>query len=538
MLAELVGGVGLFLLGMALMTDALKALSGDRLRRFLSRAADTRLKALATGTAATVLVQSSTATTVVTIGLVSAGLLTFQQSLGIIFGANLGTTSMAWIVSLLGLRFTLTTFVLPLIALGALVKVATRGLPAAVGLAVAGFGLLFVGIDLLQVGMADLAGDLPALSAADGWGQRIALVALGALITIVVQASGAAMATTLAAVHAGAIDLQSGAYLVIGQNIGTTLTAVVAGMAGSVAARRTAAAHVGFNLGTGIVAFALVVPFLAASTWAADRFLAGGDAVALAVFHTLFNVVGVALFLPAAGPLARGLERLIPERGPRLGRQLDATAADVPGIAIEAVRRTLAETTREAMRALRSQLETPSLGRQAQRSVDACKAALGRTRDFLAALRAGPETAFDTARLEASLHALDHLDNLLAHAAKPTSVSALASQTRFGPAVVRFRDGIAAAEAWLAAEDWAASWEPARRHLAGLPEVRRALRGQVLRTVAQGGADLDSTMGHLDALSWLDQEAHHLQRILHYLSEPPPTAPPVPAAAAGQSVTA
>ncbi|HWV58591.1 MAG TPA: Na/Pi symporter, partial [Longimicrobiales bacterium] len=157
MTASILGGVGIFLLGMVILTDALKALAGDALRMILSRFVSGPWSAMLSGATATLLVQSSTATTLTTIGFVSAGLITFPQSIGVIFGANLGTTSTGWMVSMLGLHFSIAVAAMPAVAIGAVLRLLGRDSIAAAGFALAGFGLIFVGIDILQVGMAGLA---------------------------------------------------------------------------------------------------------------------------------------------------------------------------------------------------------------------------------------------------------------------------------------------------------------------------------------------------------------------------------------------
>lgn len=160
MLALLLGGIGLFLLGMTLLTDGLKVLAGDALRRVLARFTGGPTRAMLSGAALTALIQSSSATTLATIGFVSAGLLTFQQAVGLVFGANLGTTSTAWLVSLLGLKLSVSAVALPLVGVGALARLLARDRWAAAGTALSGFGLVFVGIDTLQAGMADLAAQI------------------------------------------------------------------------------------------------------------------------------------------------------------------------------------------------------------------------------------------------------------------------------------------------------------------------------------------------------------------------------------------
>ena len=215
---SVIGGVGLFLLGMTVMTDGLKALAGSALRAVLSKAAATPLRGSFWGAFVTLLVQSSSATTMTTIALVSAGLLTFSQGLGLVFVANVGTTGTGWLVALIGVRISLTAAALPMIFVGALIKLLAGGRVSGAGAALAGFGLILFGLTALQQGMGGLAellhpADLPAVLAGPdaGWWQgmlgALALVAVGLVMTVVMQSSTAAIAVTLSAYYAGAVGL-------------------------------------------------------------------------------------------------------------------------------------------------------------------------------------------------------------------------------------------------------------------------------------------------------------------------------------------
>ena len=247
----IIGGVGLFLLGMTVMTAGLKGLAGSGLRAALSNAAATPLRGAFWGGLATLLVQSSSATTMTTIGLVSAGLLTFPQGLGLVFGANVGTTGTGWLVALIGVRVSLTAAALPMIFVGALMKLLGRGRVSAAGAALAGFGLILFGLTTLQQGMGGLAerlhpADLPAVLSAPGvpwWSSLLGvliLVAVGLVMTAVMQSSTAAIAVTLSAQYAGAIGLDQGCALIIGQNIGTATSSAMAAIGASSTAKRLA----------------------------------------------------------------------------------------------------------------------------------------------------------------------------------------------------------------------------------------------------------------------------------------------------------
>lgn len=252
------------MLGLHLMTDGLKALSGNSLRNFLLRFAGGPIKAVLFGAAATAMIQSSSATTLMTIGLVSAGLLQLRQAVALVMGANIGTTSTGWIVSTLGFKMDLVAMALPLVGLGAIAGIVGRGKLRQLGLVVAGFGLIFIGIDFLQTGMKSLRTVFDPAAYITGSPFDLALmVVLGTIMTLIMQSSSAAVATTLAALHSGAIEISQAAHLVIGHSIGTTITSAIAGIGATVVGRRTALSHVLLNISTGIIAF-LLWPFFKA----------------------------------------------------------------------------------------------------------------------------------------------------------------------------------------------------------------------------------------------------------------------------------
>jgi phosphate:Na+ symporter len=334
-LTNVLGGIGLFLIGMILTTDGLRTAAGDALRRVLLRFTGGPYKALLSGALVTALVQSSSATTLATIGFVGAGLIRFEQALGVILGANIGTTATSWLVAWFGLKFSVSSLAYPMVGIGALLKLFLRGRWSHVGLALAGFGIIFIGIDTLQGGMKSLSHILtPQQLPDDTFIGRILLIGLGLLLTAIMQSSSAAMATTLTALDSGSISLQQAAAIVIGANIGTTVTAGIAAVGASTAAKRTALAHAVFNTVTGGVAF-LLLPALGFLIAHMDtRWSKGNAALSLAAFHTFFNVLGVLIHLPFLQRFAALILRLIPDRGPPLTRLLDPSTTHLGTLAI------------------------------------------------------------------------------------------------------------------------------------------------------------------------------------------------------------
>ncbi|MGQ9766574.1 MAG: Na/Pi cotransporter family protein [Anaerolineae bacterium] len=384
-LPTLLGGVGLFLLGMILMSEGLKAVAGGALQRILERSTGTPLAAFLSGVGLTALVQSSSATTIATIGFVSAGLLSFPAAVGVIIGANVGTTSTGWIVSLLGFKLNVAAFALPFIGVGALLRLLMAGRRANLGMALAGFGLIFVGIGFLQEGMGGLTEriDLSAFSPASLAG-RLGLALAGTIMTVLLQSSSAAVALTLTALYSGAIGLTQAAYLVIGQNLGTTVTALLASAGAAVPARRTALAHILFNALTGLLAFGVTPQLLAVVNWLAHALDNAEASMVIALFHTVFNLLGAALFLPFIGPFARGIVRLIPDRGPAFTRHLDRSLLLAPSVAVEATARELGEVAVAALEEAVRLLDNMELSRQGRERLWAAQAAICAAQAFLA----------------------------------------------------------------------------------------------------------------------------------------------------------
>lgn len=517
MVGSMLGGVGLFLLGMILMTDGLKTAAGNALRKALARFTGGRFSALVSGATLTALVQSSSATTLATIGFVSAGILTFEQAVGVVFGANLGTTSTGWLVSLLGFKVSVAAFALPMVGAGALANLLGRGRWRAAGLAVAGFGLIFVGIDQLQTGMASLATRLdPSMLPGDTFLGRLALVGLGVLMTVVMQSSSAAVATTLAALHAGTIGLDHAAALVIGQNVGTTVTAGLAAIGASTAARRTALAHALFNLLTGIVALATLPLFVRLARELVDNLDGPGGApdaaLALAAFHTLFNLLGVMLLLPVIRQFSRLVVRLVPERRGAMTRFLDHSVGEIGPIGVEAAHRTAREIAVRAVAVLAARANGKPDATE-HLTLDAASGAISEARRFLGRVRSS-DVEPDRARHLGVLHALDHLEELAeaAHAGPSPALLAEVPAAREPVAEALRLTGV-----WLAEPGGGAPRAETAAHAGQAAAELTSGRRLILEKTAAGELDAEQADARIGALRWLDRVARHLARAVHYL---------------------
>lgn len=423
---SILGGVGLFLLGMTVMTDGLKALAGSALRTVLAKAAATPLRGAFWGAIATLIVQSSSATTMTTIGLVSAGLLTFPQGLGLVFGANVGTTGTGWLVALIGVRVSLTAAALPMIFVGALIKLLGSGRTAGAGAALAGFALVLFGLTTLQQGMGGLAeqlnpADLPAVLAAPGagwWSGMLGVLALlivGLVMTAVMQSSTASIALTLSAHYAGAVGLDQACALIVGQNIGTATSSAMAAIGASATAKRLAVAYILFKLIAAVIAlllFPIVIPLLVRASNTID------GVTLLAGYHTAYNVVGVAVLLPVMNNFTRFVERILPDRGSALTRCLDPSTLAIPIAAEEAVRRTVARALGAMCQSLGGLLAGAARDGQAELPMEEAASALCQAQEFISEVSRPPDSPDEQRRLTLTMHALDHASRLAEVAAE------------------------------------------------------------------------------------------------------------------------
>lgn len=340
MISLLLGGIGLFLLGMWMMTDGLKLAAGEALQTVLRLSTSSSWRGLLAGVLITAIVQSSSAVTIATIGFVNAGLLDLTRSVWVIFGTNLGTTMTGWLVALIGVKIEPGPLALPLLGGGMLLRLVLASRPrlAGIGQALAGFGAFFLGIGFLQQGFAEitLPPELFELGQSP-WTGIPAFLLIGVLLTILTQSSSAAVAVVLTAGAGAGVPVELGAAAVIGTNIGTTSTAALAAFSATPPAKRVAGAHIAFNILTAGAALVLFVPLVAISQGLAT--LVGGHAdiaLTLALFHTLFNALGLLLVWPLVGRLVAWLGRRFVSLEEEIGRpqHLDATLLQVPQLAL------------------------------------------------------------------------------------------------------------------------------------------------------------------------------------------------------------
>ncbi|QDU85244.1 Na+/Pi-cotransporter [Planctomycetes bacterium Pla163] len=508
------GAVGIFLLGMVSLERGLEGLAGGRLERVLARFTKSPTSGALTGAAVTAVLQSSSATTLTAVALTGAGLLTFAQALGIVLGANVGTTVTGWLVALVGFEFKVGAISGLMVFTGVLTHLFAKNRLRYAGLALAGFGLVFLGIGALRDALGGLEGIVtPDSFPSDDFGGRVLLVLIGIAVTLVTQSSSAGVAAALAALHTGAIDLPQAAALVIGMDVGTTGTALFATIGGTTSARRTGLAHVLFNILSGVGAFF----FLDLYAFGLERALPGTATahpeLALVGFHTAFNLLAVLGALPFARRFARLVERIVPEREDPLTRALEPRLAKRPKLAVDAAARSLHAIARRVLRATLREVDLRERRGPGGTDLVRLDSAIERVADFVGAI---PTSDGDTAALlreTALVHQTDHLARLVDRlGAIPRGVS-----TAFDPEFEAQREDLVRALVRTLRDDGPTARGFDAQELRGVRD-RLEASDENLRTawITRAAADhLGATeaLARLESLRWLRRVAHHTWRI-------------------------
>jgi phosphate:Na+ symporter len=330
-------GLGIFLFGMVMLEDALKTLSGKAFRRMIRLYTNTTLRAIGSGTLITAILQSSSALSLMVLAFVGAGVMTMQNAIGVIMGSNIGTTLTVWIVAIIGFKMKIESFALPFIGLGGIGLVFFDRTEKSYQLCrlLLGFGFLFLGLDYMKTSVESFGQNFNLESFPD-YGLWLYLL-VGTLFTAIMQASAASIAVVLTALHSGFITFDIGVVMVIGANIGTTITVILGSIGGIPAKKRVAISHLTFNIITGIVAFAGIKGLIWFVTFFID--IKTNAVMGLALFHTLFNIIGVLIFLPFIGFLANLLYRIFPDYKAVLTAYINNTPTEVVEAATSALRK-------------------------------------------------------------------------------------------------------------------------------------------------------------------------------------------------------
>jgi phosphate:Na+ symporter len=509
---KLLGGIGMFLLGIHHLTEGLKGLSGDSLRRVLQKLVSGRFSAVVSGALLTVATQSSTATILTVIGFLGAGLVTLSQAIAVNIGATFGTTSTPWMVAFFGLRLRIATAALPILGVGAFLWLIARGKARSLGAVLAGFGLIFTGIDFLQTGMAGIQWNLEAW-AGTGYGAMWILAGIGIVMTVVMQSSSAAAATTLVALDAGSLTFEQGCAMIVGQSVGTAATTALAVIGGGLAVRRAALAHIAYSLVTGVLAMLFLTPLTGAAQWVGARLDDPSGVLALAAFSSIFKFAGIAVFYPWLDPFARLIVRISGEGSTSAVGRLEPIVARAGGaVALEASWRAILEVAHGAVEASRRRLAREAV------SYQPAGEAIQQIEHFLESLSL-ETTDLGTIgpRFVRLSHALDHLTKLDDDLG---SIPPVADDWQPPPG---FEAGVRALAAWLdATKDPEA--EPAPAIFKALEEAskqlgaeRKAGRDKLLADVALQRAPAATARAGLDTLAWANGAVYHAWRLAESL---------------------
>ncbi|MBW6520694.1 MAG: Na/Pi symporter [Desulfoarculaceae bacterium] len=334
---KLIAGLGIFLYGMYQLEDSVKALSGKAFRRIIRTYTNGPLRAIASGALVTGILQSSSAVSLMVLAFIGAGVMTMPNAIGVIMGANIGTTFTAWIVAVLGFKIKIESFALPLIGLGGVGIVFFNPNQKTSHLCrlLIGFGFLFLGLDYMKGSVENIAQHFDLTQIPD-LGLWVYLV-VGIVLTAVVQSSSASIAIVLTALHSQLITFDVGAALAIGAAIGTTTTVLLGSMGGIQAKKRVAVSHLIFNLVTGIIAFTIIKWLI----WAVSLFIdiSANSVMGLALFITMFKVLGVIVFFPFIRVLTTFLIRIFPDKKMLLTVYLSTTPPEETDISLTALRK-------------------------------------------------------------------------------------------------------------------------------------------------------------------------------------------------------
>ena len=341
---QIAAGVAIFLFGMLFLEDGFKAFTGGILEKILKRTTDRLWKSMAFGIVSTSIMQSSSLVSVITISFLSAGLIGLAAGIGIVFGANLGTTTGAWLIAGFGLKIDIAAYAMPMLVFGLILTFQNAKSAKGLGYILAGLGFLFLGIHHMKEGFETFKETIDlAQFAVPGFAGLLIYTGIGIFATVVMQSSHATLVITITALAAGQITYENALALAIGANIGTCITAILGAISANVDGRRLAGAHLIFNVTTGVVAIAFINYILVAVDWVSAEVGIASDnwTLKLALFHTLFNLLGIIIMVPLLNPLVTLLRKLMPDPKPDLVAPLylNDAVAEFPDALVETVRK-------------------------------------------------------------------------------------------------------------------------------------------------------------------------------------------------------
>ncbi len=516
---QILGGMGLFLLGLVVMTEGLRELEGGRIRAALIRFTRSPSSGALTGAISTAILQSSSATTVAAIGFVSAGLMSFSSALGILFGANIGTTITGWLVVLLGFKLNFGDFVLPFVFIGAILRLFGNRRLSSIGFAVAGFSLIFVGISVLQQGMEGARDFLsPDLLSTDSILGVLKLVVLGMIFTVITQSSSAGVAAALTAVYTGAINFEQAAAIVIGMDVGTTVKAAIATIGGSIGTRRTGFSHVIYNCFTGVGALLLIKPYVMLWEAISPGALLANAEIGLVAFHTTFNTLGVLIVIPMTGRFASLMERIVPGEAPIYTHKLDRALLRDPTLALKTVMPTIYAELIALLRHVAAILGEDKKGERTD--LVELQTALDETQAFVDDIRLSGGDGVDWEQLIAVIHVLDHMQRLHERCEEEEDRASTARTRReLDDERETLLMSISKVIDNIETQNWVYAAHAARQALVKMQERREVLRARIMEQIASGEISLHSGTNVLEAIRWLSRVSNHIVRITDHLNQ-------------------
>jgi len=431
----------------------------------------------------------------------------------------MGTTVRGWLVVMLGFKFQLGTLLLPLIFIGAILRLFTRGRWSDAGYALAGFALIFVGLTAMQEAMVGLQGIISFdYLPADSHLGRLKLLLLGIVFTLITQSSSAGVAATLAALFTGMLQFEQAAALVIGMDIGTTATAMFATIGGSVGARRTGYSHVIYNFMTGFGAFILISPYIALWEYFAPGALMANAEIGLVAFHSLFNTLGVLIILPFTRHFAHFMQNLVPEKASIYTRGLDKSLLTESGVALRAINTSIQIELRALLHHLSALLDDLTNGDRVD--LGELQIALDETHQFIDHIHLSSGQGKDWEQLIALIHALDHMQRLHERCEEEEIRARTAGESE---ELVSKRDDLKFAVVKILHAIKSGAWhEAANLAKAVSEEIERhhtELRQSIMERIAIGQLDVTTANYRLEAVRWLKRVSTHLERILYHLSK-------------------
>jgi len=509
------GGLGLFLLGIIIMTDGLGNIAGDAMRSALMRFTHSPFSGAITGIITTIVLRSSSATTVAAVGFVGAGLISFSESLGIIFGANIGTTFTGWIVVLLGFKLQLGNVMMLFLFVGALLRLFAKNRLATFGYILAGFSIIFIGIAMMQDGMSNFTDFInPEMLPLDTFMGRLKLVTMGIIFTAITQSSSAGVATALTALFAGAINFEQAAALVIGMDVGTTITAALATIGQSMEARRTGFSHVIYNIMTAVGALFLITPFTIAVESFLPSALTNNAEISLVAFHTTFNLLGLIIILPFTNNFAHLMNKLIPAKKAPFTSSLDTMLLEQPPMALTAVQNTIYA---EILSLLSHINATLGDSQSTKADLSQLQKELDKTHTYIDKISLQSESGAQWERLVAMIHTLDHMQRLHERCEEEEKRAITLRNTKH---FTKERDTIVLAinsiiEA-MESQQWHKMLKYSNRARATLHKYLKPHRKMIIRQIAKGEVDVEEGTDYLEAVRWLKRVSLHISRISYH----------------------